>query len=232
MLLIVDEAQTGLGRTGTMYAIERDGVVPDIVVLGKPIGNGHPIGAVITTPAIAASFANGMEFFSTFGGSTLACVIGREVRRVTLPEGSPRGGLLTQAGILMVTSNPTRTSPVKRGQFLLENFLGTPAPPPPPDIPALEEARKAFKDRQPTAREMMELHRAAPAPVDVVALAAGAPFGGLDHRADACTLCLACVSACPTHALSDNTEKPMLSFTESLCVQCGLCAATCPEPTG
>ncbi len=74
-----------------------------------------------------------------------------------------------------------------------------------------------------------ELHRAAPAPVDVVALPAGAPFGGLDHRADACTLCLACVSACPTHALTDNTEKPMLRFTESLCVQCGLCAATCPE---
>ncbi|MDQ4136828.1 MAG: 4Fe-4S binding protein, partial [Pseudomonadota bacterium] len=74
-----------------------------------------------------------------------------------------------------------------------------------------------------------ELHRAAPAPVDVVALPAGSPFGGLDHRADACTLCLACVSACPTHALTDNTEKPMLRFTESLCVQCGLCAATCPE---
>ena len=74
-----------------------------------------------------------------------------------------------------------------------------------------------------------ELHRAAPAPVDVIALPAGAPFGGLDHRAEACTLCLACVSACPTHALTDNTEKPMLRFTESLCVQCGLCAATCPE---
>jgi ferredoxin len=74
-----------------------------------------------------------------------------------------------------------------------------------------------------------ELHRAAPAPVDVVALPAGAPFGGLDHNVDACTLCLACVSACPTHALTDNTEKPMLRFTESLCVQCGLCAATCPE---
>jgi ferredoxin len=74
-----------------------------------------------------------------------------------------------------------------------------------------------------------ELHRVAPAPVDVVPLAAGAPFGGLDYNAEACTLCLACVSACPTSALSDNPDRPMLRFTESLCVQCGLCAATCPE---
>jgi ferredoxin len=74
-----------------------------------------------------------------------------------------------------------------------------------------------------------ELHRAAPAPVDVVALAPGSPFGGLEFKVEACTLCLSCVSACPTNALSDNPEKPMLRFTESLCVQCGLCAATCPE---
>jgi ferredoxin len=74
-----------------------------------------------------------------------------------------------------------------------------------------------------------ELHRAAPAPVDAVALAPGAPFGGLDINVDGCTLCLSCVSACPTNALSDNPERPMLRFTESQCVQCGLCAATCPE---
>jgi ferredoxin len=74
-----------------------------------------------------------------------------------------------------------------------------------------------------------ELHRAAPAPVDRIPLPAGAPFGGLDYNAEACTLCLACVGACPTNALSDNPDRPMLRFTESLCVQCGLCAATCPE---
>jgi ferredoxin len=74
-----------------------------------------------------------------------------------------------------------------------------------------------------------ELHRAAPAPVDVVPLPAGAPCGGLIFNPEACSLCLSCVSACPTDALSDNPEKPMLRFTESLCVQCGLCAATCPE---
>ena len=76
---------------------------------------------------------------------------------------------------------------------------------------------------------LRELHLAAPQPVDLVPLTPGAPFGGLDINVEGCTLCLSCVSACPTHALSDNAERPMLRFTESLCVQCGLCAATCPE---
>jgi ferredoxin len=74
-----------------------------------------------------------------------------------------------------------------------------------------------------------ELHLAAPAPVDVVPLAAGAPFGGVNLNVDGCTLCHACVTACPTGALSDNPDRAMLRFTESLCVQCGLCESTCPE---
>jgi 4-aminobutyrate aminotransferase-like enzyme len=84
---IADEVQTGYGRMGThFYAFEAQGVVPDIVVLGKPIGNGHPIGAVVTTPEIAASFDNGMEFFSTFGGNTVSCAIGLAVLDVVLEE--------------------------------------------------------------------------------------------------------------------------------------------------
>ncbi|MET0539573.1 MAG: 4Fe-4S dicluster domain-containing protein, partial [Xanthobacteraceae bacterium] len=76
---------------------------------------------------------------------------------------------------------------------------------------------------------LRELHRVAPAPVDIIALPAGAPFGAIEIDVAGCTLCLACVSACPTGALSDNPEKPMLRFTEDACVQCGLCKATCPE---
>ncbi len=89
-------------------------------------------------------------------------VDGSEVRKVTLPKDSPRGGVLTHGSVLAVTSTPARTSPVKRGQFILDNILGTPAPPPPPDIPALEAAKKGFQDREPTTRELMALHRSKP----------------------------------------------------------------------
>ena len=84
---IADEVQTAYGRMGThFYAFEAQGVVPDIVVLGKPIGNGYPLGAVVTTPEIAASFDNGMEFFSTFGGSTVSCAAGLAVLDVVEEE--------------------------------------------------------------------------------------------------------------------------------------------------
>jgi 4-aminobutyrate aminotransferase-like enzyme len=84
---IADEVQTGYGRIGThFWGFEKYGVVPDVVVLGKPIGNGHPIGAVITTPAIAESFDNGMEFFSTFGGNNVSCAIGLKVLEVVQEE--------------------------------------------------------------------------------------------------------------------------------------------------
>jgi ferredoxin len=76
---------------------------------------------------------------------------------------------------------------------------------------------------------LRELQRAAPIPADVVPLPAGAPFGAVEINVEGCTLCLACVAACPTGALSDNPERPMLRFAEDACVQCGLCKATCPE---
>lgn len=86
-LCIADEVQTGYGRIGThFWAFQAQGVVPDMVVMGKPIGNGHPIGAVVTTPEIAASFDNGMEFFSTFGGNPVSCAIGLAVLDVVREE--------------------------------------------------------------------------------------------------------------------------------------------------
>ncbi len=87
-LCIADEVQTGLGRLGTHYfGFEQQDVVPDIVVMGKPIGNGHPLGVLVTTAEIAHSFANGPEFFSTFGGSTVSCLIGKEVLDIVDDEG-------------------------------------------------------------------------------------------------------------------------------------------------
>ncbi|MBL8888812.1 MAG: aminotransferase class III-fold pyridoxal phosphate-dependent enzyme [Planctomycetaceae bacterium] len=87
---IADEVQTGYGRMGTaFYAFEMHNVVPDVVVLGKPIGNGYPLAAVVTTRAIADAFDNGMEFFSTFGGSTVSCAVGDCVLNITLREKLP-----------------------------------------------------------------------------------------------------------------------------------------------
>jgi mono/diheme cytochrome c family protein len=89
-------------------------------------------------------------------------VTGREMRRVSLPPGSARGGVLTHGSVLIVTSNPTRTSPVKRGLFILDNVLGLPPPPPPPDVPNLEDSEKPVEGRQPTQREMLAIHREQP----------------------------------------------------------------------
>jgi 4-aminobutyrate aminotransferase-like enzyme/Ser/Thr protein kinase RdoA (MazF antagonist) len=84
---IADEVQVGFGRVGThFWAFQTQGVVPDIVTLGKPIGNGHPLGAVVTTPEIANSFANGMEYFNTFGGNPVSCAIGLAVLDVIADE--------------------------------------------------------------------------------------------------------------------------------------------------
>jgi 4-aminobutyrate aminotransferase-like enzyme/Ser/Thr protein kinase RdoA (MazF antagonist) len=85
---IADEVQVGFGRLGThFWGFETQGVVPDIVVLGKPIGNAFPLAAVVTTKEIAESFANGMEFFSTFGGNPVACAAGLAVLDVVRDEG-------------------------------------------------------------------------------------------------------------------------------------------------
>ena len=113
------------------------------------------------------------------------------------------------------------------------------------DPDALGSALQAIETHAPSARpasfspigpkrEVMqlalrELHGVAPIPADVVALPDGAPFGAVEIDVAGCTLCLACVAACPTGALGDDPERPLLRFTEDACVQCGLCKATCPE---
>ena len=85
---IADEVQTAFGRLGDYYfAFEQQKVTPDIVVMGKPVGNGHPIGVLVTRRDIAESFAKGPEYFSTFGGSNLSCRIGKEVLDIVDDEG-------------------------------------------------------------------------------------------------------------------------------------------------
>ncbi len=95
-------------------------------------------------------------------GLTNMDIKGAEMRRITLPPDSPRGGVITEGTVLVITSNPDRTSPVKRGLFVLDHFLGLPVPPPPANIPPLEAAEGAVKDHPATLRESLALHREDP----------------------------------------------------------------------
>lgn len=122
-LLIADEVQVGFGRVGShMWAFQESGVVPDIVVMGKPIGNGHPMAAVFTTPEIASSLG-GMEFFSTFGGNPVSCAIGMAVMDVIerdgLMERASELGLRFREGLLSLKDFHEIIGDVRgRGLFL------------------------------------------------------------------------------------------------------------------
>jgi 4-aminobutyrate aminotransferase-like enzyme/Ser/Thr protein kinase RdoA (MazF antagonist) len=98
---IADEVQCGFGRVGeAFWAFELQGVSPDIVVLGKPIGNGHPVAAVVTTRAIASAFANGMEYFNSFGGNPVSMAAGTAVLDVLEKERLPENACETGRHIL------------------------------------------------------------------------------------------------------------------------------------
>ncbi len=101
------------------------------------------------------------ERLAALYGLTNLNVTGSEMRRVTLPPDSPRGGVLTEGTVLVITSNPDRTSPVKRGVFVLNNIMGTPPPPPPPNVPALEASEKTQK-HDATLRDLLAVHRNEP----------------------------------------------------------------------
>jgi 4-aminobutyrate aminotransferase-like enzyme/Ser/Thr protein kinase RdoA (MazF antagonist) len=130
---IADEVQVGFGRLGThFWGFETQGVVPDILVLGKPIGNGFPLAAVVTTPEIAASFDNGMEFFSTFGGNPVAAVAGLAVLDVLEEEHlqvhALRMGSYLIAGLRSLQERYTLVGDVRgSGLFLGVDFVRDPA---------------------------------------------------------------------------------------------------------
>jgi len=108
---------------------------------------------------ITADYAFVNDRLATFYG--VAGIQGKEFRKVSLEGNSRQGGILTQGSFLLTTSNPDRTSPVKRGLYVLDNLLGVPPPPPPPNIPALEEARETL-GKAATVEELMEHHRSQP----------------------------------------------------------------------
>jgi 4-aminobutyrate aminotransferase-like enzyme/Ser/Thr protein kinase RdoA (MazF antagonist) len=124
-LCISDEVQTGCGRMGkTFWGFQLHDVVPDIVTIGKPIGNGHPLGVVVCTREVAEKFANGMEYFNTFGGNPVSCAIGTEVLRIVKREKLQEHALAVGEFLKSELSRLTEEFPIishVRGQGL---FLG------------------------------------------------------------------------------------------------------------
>jgi 4-aminobutyrate aminotransferase-like enzyme/Ser/Thr protein kinase RdoA (MazF antagonist) len=124
-LCIADEVQTGCGRMGSRFwGFQLHEVTPDIVSIGKPIGNGHPLAAVVCTKEVADAFANGMEYFNTFGGNPVSCAIGREVLRVVKQEKLQENALKVGSYLKTALSNLQKQFPILgdvRGQGL---FLG------------------------------------------------------------------------------------------------------------
>lgn len=129
-LCIADEVQTGLGRLGThFWGFEQQEVVPDIVVLGKPLGNGYPLAAVVTTRSIAQAFDTGMEFFATFGGSSAACAAGHEVLRIIDDEGlaahaADVGGYLLEGLSSLAADHPVLADVRGMGLFIGVEIAG------------------------------------------------------------------------------------------------------------
>jgi 4-aminobutyrate aminotransferase-like enzyme/Ser/Thr protein kinase RdoA (MazF antagonist) len=124
-LCVSDEVQTGIGRMGkTFWGFQLHNVVPDIVTIGKPLGNGHPIAAIACTKEVAEKFANGMEFFNTFGGNPVSCTIAtevlREVKREKLQENALEVGEYLKSGLKQLSKKFPIIGEV-RGQGL---FLG------------------------------------------------------------------------------------------------------------
>jgi 4-aminobutyrate aminotransferase-like enzyme/Ser/Thr protein kinase RdoA (MazF antagonist) len=122
---IADEVQTGCGRVGSQFwAFGLQGVVPDIITIGKPIGNGHPLAVVVTTREIAEAFDNGMEYFNTFGGNPVSCAVGLEVLRIIKAEGLQEHAFETGSYLLNGLMELSGQFPIignARGQGL---FLG------------------------------------------------------------------------------------------------------------
>lgn len=126
---IADEVQVGFGRVGdAFWGFELQDVVPDIVTLGKPMGNGHPVAAVVTTREIADSFANGMEYFSTFGGNPVSCAAARavlaEIDERGLQERARAVGGRLLGALRELTANHPLVGDVRgRGLFLGIEFV-------------------------------------------------------------------------------------------------------------
>ena len=112
-ICIADEVQIGFGRMGSHYwGFETENVIPDIITVGKSMGNGHPLSAVITTRDIADRFNNGMEYFNSFGGNPVSCAVGRSVLKVIEKEKLQENALKTGSFLIKLLKNLKKEHPI------------------------------------------------------------------------------------------------------------------------
>jgi ferredoxin len=213
------------GRDAVLLVHDTDHGEPLIDLLAR-CGNGLPARAIPF--AVNAASQLGLEFLAA------AFAFGAAELRVLLP-GRPDGdrlALARQIGLAETVLSGLGFGSGRVGTIETDDpdCLGTELRTLPHRSGSIPAGFLPLGDKRNLTRLVLrQLHAAAPEPVERLPLAAGAPFGRIDVAAEGCTLCLACVSVCPTGALSDHSERPMLRFTEDACVQCGLCRTTCPE---
>lgn len=132
-LFIADEVQSGFGRTGqAMWGFQRHGVIPDLVTMGKPMGNGHPVSALIARPEVIAEFARQTRYFNTFGGNTVACAVALAVlevieRQQLIANARDVGGYLFSGLQRLASSHPTLGEIRGAGLFIGAQVLGSEA---------------------------------------------------------------------------------------------------------
>ena len=128
-ICIADEVQVGFGRVGTnFWGFETAGVIPDIVTMGKSMGNGHPLSAVVTTKEIADKFNNGMEYFNSFGGNPVSCAIGNAVLDVIKEEEMQQNALEVGSYLINEIKNLQSKYPIigdviGKGLFIVIEFI-------------------------------------------------------------------------------------------------------------
>jgi ferredoxin len=223
---LLDTYHEAGGADAVLLVHESEHGMPLIDLLART-GDGLP--ARVIPFAVNEITQIGIELFATamaLGAAEIRIIAGERTRGERLALGRTLGlaetflaGLSYGSGrvALIETDDPDGLG---LALWSLERRPGTPTP-----APFLPMGDKLGLMKL----SLRQLHAAAPAPVDILRLPQGAPFGKVEIDSDGCTLCLACVGVCPTGALSAAEDHPRLSFTENACVQCGLCQPTCPE---